>query len=526
MNTLLHSAKQKRYFVKTDLIINSWDDIKEYFINLESREINSTDALLTWWKDRSELEAVLAEEMAWRYIKMTCNTTDTTIAEHFNTFVASIEPEINSFSNILNKKFIASPLLDTLDKNKYFVAIRSIKRGIEMFREENIPIQAEIQQEQQEYGLLSSQMTIEYQGKTLTLQQASNYLKETDRDVRKTVFELINQRRAQDNDALDTLLNKLIQKRNQIALNTGFSNYRDYKHEALGRFDYSVDDCLQFHEAIKTAVMPIINSLHKERKQALQLDSLKPYDLEVDTDNKPPLIPFTTADDLIDKSIACFTEIRNRFGKFLSIMKENNYLDLDSRIGKAPGGYNYPLYESNVPFIFMNASGNLRDVETMVHEGGHAIHSFLSKDLELVDFKGLTSEIAELASMSMELISMEHWHHFFSSAEELKRAKRSQLEGVIKVLPWVATIDKFQHWIYTNINHSNLERIAAWNTIIDEYSTSLVDWSEYQTVKDYSWQKQLHIYEVPFYYIEYAISQLGAIAVWRNYKQNPEKALY
>jgi oligoendopeptidase F len=206
-------------------------------------------------------------------------------------------------------------------------------------------------------------------------------------------------------------------------------------------------------------------------------------------------------------------------------MKENQYLDLDSRKGKAPGGYNYPLFESNIPFIFMNATGNQRDLETMMHEGGHAVHSFLSADLELVDFKSLPSEVAELASMSMELITSEFWNVFYSDQDDLKRAKRTHLEGIISVLPWVATIDKFQHQLYLNPNHNPVERKMIWNITSKEFGSSIVDWKEYEKYYDFLWQKQMHVFEAPFYYIEYGIAQLGALAVWRNYKQNPEKAL-
>ena len=206
-------------------------------------------------------------------------------------------------------------------------------------------------------------------------------------------------------------------------------------------------------------------------------------------------------------------------------MQERGFLDLDSRKGKAPGGYNYPLYESNIPFIFMNATGNVRDLTTMVHEGGHAIHSFLSKDLELVYFKELTSEIAELASMSMELISMEHWDIFFDNKEELKRAKLEQIRGLITVLPWIATVDKFQHWIYTHPTHSVPDRIENWNKIARKFSSKIIDYETCEWYFTNSWQKQLHIFEVPFYYIEYGFAQLGAIAIWRNYKLNPEKTL-
>jgi oligoendopeptidase F len=213
------------------------------------------------------------------------------------------------------------------------------------------------------------------------------------------------------------------------------------------------------------------------------------------------------------------------FGQCLTTMKTGGFLDLDSKPGKAPGGYNYPLYESGIPFIFMNAAGAQRDLVTMVHEGGHAVHSFLSRELPLTAFKSLPSEVAELASMSMELLTMDLWNEFYSSEDELKRAKKEQLESVIKVLPWIATIDAFQHWIYTHPQHSVEERTAMWLSLGERFGTGMIDFSGYEFVKESSWHRQLHLFEVPFYYIEYGIAQLGALGVWKNAKTDLPSAL-
>jgi len=302
-------------------------------------------------------------------------------------------------------------------------------------------------------------------------------------------------------------------------------DFLEFKNFELGRFDYKVEDCYQFHEAVKTEAVPILENLQAQRLQKLNLASLKPWDLDVDENQKPPLQPFSTANELISKTKACFNKVKPEYAEFINIMEKGSFLDLESRKGKAPGGFNYPLYESNIPFIFMNATGNLRDVETMVHEGGHAIHSFLSKDLELAGFKETPSEIAELASMTMELISMEHWDVFFNKKEDLKRAKLGQLKGVMEILPWVAMVDKFQHSIYlkNELNADDLKKI--WRDISLEFSGKIIDWKGLEIYRDYCWQKQLHIFEVPFYYIEYGFAQLGAIAIWRNFKKNPKKAL-
>ncbi|MBE9467113.1 MAG: M3 family oligoendopeptidase [Bacteroidetes bacterium] len=516
---------QNRNFVSKDLKIKSWESIESYFNDLDKRDINSINDLEKWMHDRSELDSVLEEDLAWRYIKMNCDTTDKSLTDDFNFFVTEIEPNISKYSNILDKKFIESKLINELDEKKYFIPIRTIKRKLELFREKNIPIFAMLQKEEQEYGAIAANMTIKFDGKEITLQKAANYLKNSDRDFREKVYFLINNRRLTEVDNFNNILTKLIAKRDKIARNADFKNYRDYKFVELNRFDYTIDDCIEFHKSIKSNVCPIVNKINKNRKESLQLDVLKPWDLDVDINSKPALKPFKNTEELIEKSIKCFTKVRPKYGEYLSKMNELGFLDLDARKGKAPGGFNYPLYESNIPFIFTNATGNLRDVETICHEGGHAIHSIVSSTLELVDFKELPSEVAELASMSMELISMEHWDVFFENKEELIRAKQNQLEGIISILPWVAIVDKFQHWLYLNPNHSVEERKQNWIEIAKEFGSNVVDYTGCEDFYANTWQKQLHIFEVPFYYIEYAMAQLGAIAVWRNYKQNPEKTL-
>ncbi len=515
----------KRQFLTNNLQVHTWQDIEKYFVELNERNINSIQELEKWLQDRSELEAVLEENLAWRYIKMTCDTTDKKLSENFEEFVTKIEPKINEYTDILNKKFIENKYFNNLDSQKYFTLIRSKKKEIEIFRTENIPIIAELQTIEQEYGKISGAMTIDYEGKKQTMQQAANYLKNTNREIRETVYRLINERRSKDVDKLNTLFAKLVDKRNKISENANYENYRDYKFDAMGRFDYNANDCFEFHKSIENKVSPIVDEILKKHKEKLKLEKLKPWDLGVNSDLKPPIKVFKTSDELIEKTIKCFSEIRPQYGEFIATMQKNGYLDLDSRIGKAPGGYNYPLYESNIPFIFMNATGNVRDLSTMVHEGGHAIHAFLAKNLELVDFKQTPSEVAELASMAMELISMEHWHVFFEDKEELKRAKYQQLEGIIKVLPWIATVDKFQHYIYANPNATIKERTDNWVKIYNQFSSKVIDRETCEQYFANTWQKQLHIFEVPFYYVEYGFAQLGAIAIWKNYKENPEKTL-
>ena len=517
--------KPIRHFLAQDLIIDSWKKVEPFFIDLKEREIASVKQLEQWLLDRSELEAALSEDFAWRYIKMTCDTTNQLLTDDYNVFVSEIDPHISPYSNELNSKLVESPFLNELDADTYRIYIRGVKKALELYREENIPLQTKIGIESQKYGAISGAMTVLWEGNDITLQMASSLMKDVNRKIREEVYLKIQKRKAEGTDTLNDLYSELIRLRHQVAVNAGFKNYRDYKFAELGRVDYTVQDCFDFHDSISKAILPLAENADRERKKAMEIDALKPWDTEVDVEGKPALKPFSSASELIDKSIECFNIIQPDFGNYLEIMKEMAYLDLDSRIGKAPGGYNYPLYEIGVPFIFMNSVGTHRDLVTMVHEGGHAIHSFVTRDLLITDFKSFPSEVAELASMSMELISMEHWGVFFTNADELKRAKKEQLDKSLKTLLWIAAVDKFQHWIYENPTHTVEERMVQWTTVIDQFTSKEIDFSGLDDVRGRGWQGQLHIFEVPFYYIEYGMAQLGAIAVWRNYKKDPSKAL-
>jgi oligoendopeptidase F len=518
----IQSFKDKRTYLPKDFKLKDWDSIKDYFNDLQSSE----DELKVWLKKWSELDAFLDEDMAWRYIKMTCDTNDENLVNAYAEFVEKIMPSLTTISNELNKLLLANPSKEELKNiSAYAVMFRGIEKEVEIFREENVALKTEEQLLEKEYGEIAGAMTIEWEGEELPLPVASSYLENKQRDIRKSIWHCIADRRLQDQNALDQLFNEMIKLRQQIAVNTGYENYRDYKFDELGRFDYTKADCFSFHHAIQEVVLPIVDELMILRKQNLEVEQLRVWDLNCDLFLADPLKPFNGQEELVNKTIDCFDEIDPYFSDCIETMRELGHLDLESRKGKAPGGYNYPLNEIGIPFIFMNAAGTVDDVITMVHEGGHAIHSFLTRDLALNAFKETPSEVAELASMSMELISMEHWHHFFTVKEELRRAKLAQLERVITVLPWVATVDAFQHWIYEHPNHSTDERTAAWMDISKRFSSKIIDGNGLEKYSAKNWQNQLHIFEVPFYYVEYAMAQLGAIAIWKQYKEDPKQGL-
>jgi oligoendopeptidase F len=517
--------KPVRHFLPDDYILTDWKSLEQYFQELEQRPLDTRAALEKWLLDMSELEAVLSEDACWRQIKMTCDTENKSLEEAFNYFCMEIQPKIQPYADRLNRRLVENPHTQELDPKDYFTYLRSVKKRIELFREANIPLYAEASVLAQQFGVISGKMTVEVNGNEYTLQQASKFLESPDRSLREEVYRKMQGRRAVDKDALNDLYSKLIHIRNRQALNAGFANYRDFKFEELGRFDYTKEDSFRFHEAVREYVVPLVNRINEKKRKKLGLDTLRPWDVEAEPDGIKPLRPFTNADDLLTKTIACFNRLNPFFGDCLHTMLKMGRFDLESRKGKAPGGYNCPLAETGAPFIFMNASGQMGDLTTMVHEGGHAIHSFLTHPLKLSAFKEYPMEIAEVASMSMELFTMDHWDLFFDSKNDLARAKEHQLERVITIFPWIATIDKFQHWIYENPFHSLEERKEKWVEILEEFSSHSVDWQGLEEFREYGWQKQLHLFEVPFYYIEYGIAQLGALGLWMQYKRNKERAL-
>ena len=514
-----------RSFLPKDFKVKDWETLEPYFKELLERPLPTKEDLEGWLKDVSELEAVVGEDAAWRQIRMTCDTENKELENAFTFFVTEIQPKMQPYADKLNRKLVDNEFTKTLEGDAYNVYLRNVKKSIELFREENIPLQSEIAVLAQQYGVINGKMSVEVNGQEYTLQQASKFLENPDRELREQVYRKIQERRLQDKDQLNELFTKLVGLRDKVAKNAGFANYRDYKFVDLGRFDYKKEDCFQFHEAVKTQVRPLVDFIYDRKRQKLGLPTLRPWDTEAEPEGVKPLTPFATGEELVNKTIECFNRINPFFAECLTKMKAMGRLDLDSRKGKAPGGYNCPLPETGAPFIFMNAAGQMSDVTTMVHEGGHAVHSFLAHDLPLTAFKEYPMEIAEVASMTMELFSMDYWDVFFDNEEDLKRARQHQLERVITIFPWIATIDKFQHWVYENPAHTLEQREENWRSILNEYTSIALDVSGLEEFRKYSWQRQLHLYEVPFYYIEYGIAQLGAIGLWKQFKEDKQKAI-
>lgn len=506
-------------------LLESWDILKNCLNELENWKFNSVADLLHWLSYRSELEAYLEEDFAWRYIHTNQDTRNEEYLRNFKNFVDTIEPELNHYLNQLDQILLDCPFLNQITSPEFSVFIRRVKTRVRIFQKNNITIIRDLQMHEQAYNRIASNMTVYIKNKEFTLKQAADFLKNPDRELRKQVFEKIKNRRLQDAVELNHLFSFLVKNRNQLGVNSGFANYIQYRFADLGRFDYSINDCKDFHQSVFEHVRPILLHLRNQKKNKPGFSSLRPFDLEFDFSGQTPLNPFTDSADLLSRTIQCFTAIHADFGTILKSMAKNHCFDLETRFDKAPGAFNYPLFESKLSFVFMSATGGMHDLETMVHECGHALHSILSSHFNWAYFKDIPAEIAELASMSVELIVAEHYHHFFTDENEITRAKLHILEQIVENLCWVAIIDKFQHWVYTNPHHEERERMQVFKNIYTEFHGDSVDWSGYEEYLECLWQTQLHLFEAPFYYIEYGFAQLGALGIWMKYRENPASTL-
>ena len=457
---------------------------------------------------------------------MSCHTDDPEIEKRFMHYVEQIEPRVKPLFFQVQKKFLDSPHRANLTGTRYAILERKWRADVELFRDENVPIETEVTKLVTDYDKTSGNMTVFLQGKERTLQQAARFLEEPDRALRQSAWEITATRRYADREKIDEVFEKLLVLRERIAKNAGLDNYRSFVWKANKRFDYTPDDCLRFADAIETACVPLVKELDRQRKADLKLDTLRPWDLSVDPRNRQPLRPF--AEDQVTQFVEKTKEIFNRMSPqladdFDSLRRRNN-LDLQSRKGKQPGGYQCSLEEAREPFIFMNAAGVQRDIETLLHEGGHAFHCLAARDEPLVFLRSAPMEFCEVASMSMELLGSDHFNVFYSSDADAGRAKRSMLEGIIRFFPWMTTIDSFQHWLYTHPGHTRAERTKVWVSLLDRFGGA-VDWSGYEPIRESMWQRQLHLFHAPFYYIEYGIAQLGALQLWMKSREDTRRAL-
>ncbi len=515
----------KRTFVPENLNVDSVEDVTRLFKTLLDENIpNSPDALRTWILKWSELGSVLAEVSSRRYVAMTVNTKDEAAAKAYEDFVGNIDPVMSEFDDKLNKKLMAHPAKDQL-KDEFGVWFKSVQVSLDLFSPANIPLETEETMAVQAYQKITGGMSVEFDGGVKTMQQMSAYLEKTDRDLREKAFRTMWDRRLKDKDALDASFDKLFQIRNKIAKNSGCKNFIDYIFLAKRRFDYSPADCKAFHESVEKLVLPLLKEIYKKRAEKMGLKTLRPWDLAVDPLNRAPLKPYKNGDELIEKVDQIFESIHPQAGKWAREMQAMKLIDPDSRLGKAPGGYQIGFDESRIPFIFMNSAETDRDIYTLLHESGHSFHQYALANQPILAYRDVPSEFAEVASMSMELIGTSNLKPFYGDdSEAIRRSIEGELEDVIWLFPWVASIDSFQHELYSRPNHTAKDREQIWKGIMDRYDAG-VDYSGLEAVRNNLWQKQLHLFECPFYYIEYGIAQLGALQVWANFKKDPKKAI-
>jgi oligoendopeptidase F len=537
------AAHRPRSFVPQKIDLGDWPQIAPLFDQLERRaaEANGAAALERWLLDWSELNAALDEEASRRYIAMTCHTDNADAEKAYLHFVENVEPQLKPRQFALEKIYIrrmdefhesqTSTVAGKINgtrgtcpsENRYFVFDRDVKNHVELFRPENVVLETEEAKLSQQYQKLIGAQTVNFRGEEKTLVQMGRYLEEPDRALRQEAWELIAKRRLQDVDKGEEIFDALIGLRQQIAKNAGFDNYRDYAFRQKGRFDYTPENCLQFHDAVAKEIVPAVREIQNERKRQLKLEKLRPWDLAVDPQNRPPLKPFAEVGEMVSRSQKIFNHLDAELAAGFQQMQDLKLLDLDNRKGKAPGGYQSTLPEARVPFIFMNAVGLQRDVDTLLHEAGHAFHAQATRNEDLYAYRGAPIEFCEVASMAMELLGSEFLEEFYSTPEA-NRARKTHLEGIIGFFPWMATVDAFQHWIYTHAGHTRAERKEAYLKLMDRFGGD-VDWTGFEEARAYSWHRQLHIFLHPFYYVEYGIAQLGALQVWANSKANKAKAL-
>ena len=503
-----------RQFLPEKIDLTDTAQLAPVFDLLDARldAVGSTADLEQWLRDHSEVSAALAESSSLAYIAMTCQTDDEAKEKAYLHLVEVVDPWLKPRQFALMQKLVASAWFAGLPP-LYDVFRRSVETQVKLYREENVARETAISKLTQQYQKISGAMTVHFDGQEQTLARMARVQEEPDRPRREEAWKLVAERRLKDADAMEKLFDELLVLRNAIAHAAGFADFRAYTFASSERFDYTPEDCLRFHDAVEHHIVPLARELQEERRRKLGLDRLHPWDLAVDPDQNPPLHPFRDSAELLEKCHEIFGRIDPRLGEYYHVLRAQELVDLDNRKGKAPGGYQSTLSESRVPFIFMNAVGSHRDVEIMLHEAGHAFHALASREMPLHAYRSAPIEFCEVASMGMELLAAPHLRAFYEE-KDARRAQRDHLEGIIKFFPWMATVDAFQHWIYTHPGHTREERTAFWLSLMGRFG-GVEDWSGLEAARSGLWHRQLHIFEIPFYYVEYGIAQLGALQLWQ-----------
>ena len=513
-----------RKFVGRDADMGDWAQVEPLFTELLRRQPSSAGELEQWLGDYSELCAALSQEEATRYIAMTTRTDDPVCERAYQEFVEQITPRCKPLVFAAEKAYLANPSLDTLPAERYAVLKRKSENLVNLFREENVPLETQDELLAMEYHKIRGAMTVKVEDAELTLQQAAKLLEQPDRGLRQQVWEKMTTRQLADKEALEQIYDRQVDLRTEMASHAGFANFRDYAFRRRERFDYSAEDCFRFHEGVERAVMPLARKIRLRQRQLLGVETLRPWDLAVDALNRPPLSPFANAAEFVRGTREIFSRVHPALGEQFQFMADQHLLELENRKGKAPGGYQISLQERRVPFIFMNAVGRDVDLRTLVHEGGHSFHMLAAREDPILEYRSAPIEFCEVASMGMELLALPHLGGFYKNAEDYDRAYRTRLEDIVLLLPSVALGDAFQHWVYTHPLHTREERSKAWLQLANRFNAG-VDWSGYEEQRAHQWHATLHFFTTPFYYIEYGFAQTGALQVWRRSLENYPEAV-
>ncbi|MDD3191019.1 MAG: M3 family oligoendopeptidase [Candidatus Pacebacteria bacterium] len=514
--------KVRKYFPQ-DFKIEKWDELKKVLQEMLETEIMSTDNLIGFIDKYGELSDILEEVGAWKQIRMTQFADDPKLAKEQTDFYEFVVAPATPYFFELDKKIFENEFFRELPREKYGHLGKILHNEIEIFREENIPLLVKENELANKYGEICSQLTVEFEGKEKTLDEMSLVLKDKNREKREKAWRLVQNKMLEKKEEFEKLFDDLKALRGQIAKNAGFDNYRDFAHQSSGRFDYTPEDLYKFHNSVETVVLSVLKKINQERKEKLGVETLRPWDMSVDLEGNT-LKPFKDTRELLAGSINILKKMDQDFADIIIFMSENKLLDLDNRKGKSPGGYSCSLNETGADFIFMNAIGVQNDVQTLLHESGHALHAFAMDRENISKYKNPPMEVNELASMSMELFILDYLGEFYSDKNDIKKAKKEQFEDVLFAFPAIMVGDAFQHWIYLNPEKNAEERDGEFAKLKDRFATG-VDWSGLEKEREIGWLGVLHFFEVPFYYIEYAIAQLGAIALYKHFKENPERAI-
>jgi len=511
-----------RTFISKDFNPEIEDQVKLQYEALLSKNIQSESDLEEFLEIWSDFSSVLDESASLAYVNMTCNTKDKDAETKYLHLVENISPVCERYENLLKEKFLSSEFIGRIDNEYYALFIKKTRVEKEIFREENIELFTEDALLCQNYQKITGSWMVEFEGKKHTVQEMAPYLEKQDRDLRERSYMARVKVHLQDSGILDDLYDKMLNVRGRIAHNAGFTNYRDYKFKEKGRFDYTPDDCMRFHDAIGETVVPLLTEWMKKRAEKLKIPSIRPWDLNVDPDGFDVIHAFNSVEELCEKVGRVFYSMNPRISECFEVMREKNLLDLASREGKAPGGYMTELGERRLPFIFMNAVGSKRDVDTLLHEAGHSVHAFQARHQRLKSYRSSPLEFAEVASMSLELLGRPYFREVYKP-EEVERVKQDQLKKIVEFFPFMSMIDSFQHWVYTNEINGREARGEKWQELNKKFQPYL-DMTGLDAIEKTRWQYP-HVYTVPFYYIEYGIAQIGALQIWKNSLKDEKNAL-